>query len=128
MLAFYLRVLRAVPGVIWDAAGKIGTLGLIVATAVLAFNRQLASHIVGWNGFPPVWAIVPSCLLIVYGLATAIYAEARLFGATNTAQPTVVQNFYGPVNVNVLGTNSAQTPQIEAPRAQGTQTEPEDRR
>jgi len=123
VLRFYFRVLRRFPGVLYGAAGVVSTLTLLLATAVLAFNRTLAGHIVGWNGFSPVWAIVPIALVLVYGVAKANYEEARLLEATNRTLPTpapITINNYG--TVNLVGPNSAQLP--ASPR-QETQTPPE---
>jgi len=90
---FYGRVLRRWPGVFMDAAGKVGALALLVALVILwiASDKSLASKVVSFQGFASIWAIIPSALILGFGLAKANYDEAKLFrqprGATNQVTP-----------------------------------------
>jgi hypothetical protein len=135
VLRFYLRILKRLPRVIYDAASIAGTLAVLVAAGVLAFNRPLARQVLGWSGFSPIWAVAPCGLIVVYGLAKTNYEEARRLGAaTNrtevSAAPITINNYYGPVRM--IGANSAESlPPAEPPASLSTEetgTETESRR
>jgi hypothetical protein len=74
-LRFWARALKRAPGVVVRAAnGAVAIIGVLLVVVALV-NRPLARELASWQGFSPLWALLPFVCLVAYGLARAVHDE-----------------------------------------------------
>jgi hypothetical protein len=119
MRAFYWRLLRRTPILLFQAGDRVVTgAGLLLAT-VAALNGQLATTIkASADGFSPAWGFVPVGLVFLYGLLRANYeAHTALVDERDDAVAKLSEQFVSQTHADEL--RMALTSSQAALRARG---------
>jgi hypothetical protein len=74
MWAFYWRLTRRVPAILWTAANISKSVIAFAAFLLLLLNRYIGGKLLTWwHGISPWWAFLPVGLIFLYGLMKANY-------------------------------------------------------